>query len=375
MATWKFSDQYGQDYPNIKSSLLNLLPFSKHNLDGDNFTGTIDLSEAGPIFSVLSFFLGISSIDVSGTITASDKLNIVLKTVDAQSPTNPIAKAIADKVVFLKKLLNGAYLDLQTTVTKSADDSPQDVFDIAVSIKLGSVELDITSAIPIRNGFIFIKVEPKIGDHNISLKDLGGFFGDSKGNWTDGFPQIFKDLNEFQLLEVSTSIYINKDQKKVAVSSATVRLGVPDLTITDNIWFHPLGIWVTLLNPGSGTSTDFGIEGDLMIGQNHSQADFDFFFSMDISTLELYGRLNPVDEPKPVALLLKDVIQTDLGMGETLKIDTFGFNAAYDKTAKKFNTYGFDIAMSGGFGLFKELDVESFTLTFDHTADTAADAN
>ncbi len=48
MAAWKFTDDYGAQYPALTGSILSELVFSAHALNDTDFTGTLDVNATGP---------------------------------------------------------------------------------------------------------------------------------------------------------------------------------------------------------------------------------------------------------------------------------------------------------------------------------------
>jgi hypothetical protein len=53
MTSWKFTDDYGTQYPALAGSILNLLEFSDYTVTGTSFTGTPDVTATGAALATL----------------------------------------------------------------------------------------------------------------------------------------------------------------------------------------------------------------------------------------------------------------------------------------------------------------------------------
>ncbi|MBL8234519.1 MAG: hypothetical protein JNL98_38835, partial [Bryobacterales bacterium] len=73
MADWKFTDDYGTQYPALQSSILSMLSFSDHTISGTDFTGTLDVAASGAALATLGSILNVTSIAVSGSVTTQNK--------------------------------------------------------------------------------------------------------------------------------------------------------------------------------------------------------------------------------------------------------------------------------------------------------------
>ena len=182
MAFWKFTDDYGVQYPALQSSVLGLLVFSDHTQTGTSFTGTLDVAASGSALATLAQMLNVASIDVTGQVTnANHRLTVGLISTEAPAFRDGLAASIP----LLGKQVTAAHMSVQTVVTTqdTADTGPHtDDLDLSVTVAVGSSSVTLTAGVPM-NGGLFI-VDGTFENVGIGLQDIQFLMGSlSNGDW------------------------------------------------------------------------------------------------------------------------------------------------------------------------------------------------
>src|SRR5262245_29631573 len=155
MATWKFTDDYGTQYPALAGSILNLLVFSDHTITGTTFTGTLDVTATGAALATLGQIVNMTSIAVGGTVTsANNTLTVSLASSDTTAFTAGVAQSIP---LIGGSITQNASLTIDTVVTTTddPDEGPTtDQFNLNVTFAVGSHSVTIVSQVPMNDGFI-----------------------------------------------------------------------------------------------------------------------------------------------------------------------------------------------------------------------------
>jgi hypothetical protein len=378
MATWKFTDEYGTKYPAIKSSILDMLVFTNKPTLGSTFQGTISISDSGVALSTLSLLTKVTTtIPVSGTI--SDANNTL--TIGFSSTNNSaFTQGIADTIPLIgNSVTKDASMAIKTVVktTDSVEDGPEkDEFDLDVKLQIGNNELQLVAGIPMNGGFFTIK--GTFTGVGIALNDLNFLMG-SLSSGDSWFPATelgpyYSSSASLDLLDMALSVNVNLSPFNVSITDVTVSIGLSKIPlINDKLYLNPLGVCVTVVNPTSQAVANWGIMGTMVLCNyqtpgNVDAPDFSLDFTMGLTDYSFNADLqNPSNNP--VNLMLQDLISssTDISLPATLTIDKFDISADADKTTGKISDFSFETAMSGGFGLFDDFDVESFSLSITYS--------
>ena len=374
MAFWKFTDDYGVQYPALQSSVLGLLVFSDHTQTGTSFTGTLDVAASGSALATLAQMLNVASIDVTGQVTnANNRLTVGLTSTEATAFRDGIAASIP----LLGKQVTAAHMSVQTVVTTqdTADTGPHtDDLDLSVTVAVGSSSVTLTAGVPM-NGGLFI-VDGTFENVGIGLQDIQFLMGSlSNGDW---FPATqlgpyARGGPALSLLGISLAVYVTLSPFTVAVSSVSAGIGITGIDLfSQRLYLNPIGVWV-LVDP-TGPTVDWAIEGAIVLCNyarpgDYQHPDFAFDFAMDLTEFTISGQLENPDK-LTVNTLLQDLLGagTSVGLDSNLTIDKFDFSAAADKGAGQLTEFSFDVVMSGGFGLFTQLDIEEISISMEYSA-------
>ena len=179
MANWKFTDDYLSSYPALDNSILSLLVFSEHSIDGTDFTGTMDVNATGVALATLAQIVGLQSIGVSGTVVESNgTLTVTFNSTDAEA----FLKGIKSNIPLIGNAVTQASASVTTVTDKSqtADDDPTtDNFSLNVTMTIGNASVNIVSSVPMNGGFFSLTGEfTGIG---IQLSDLNFLMGGLAG--------------------------------------------------------------------------------------------------------------------------------------------------------------------------------------------------
>ncbi len=377
MASWTFVTDYGAQYPALKSSVLNLLVFSEHALNGTAFTGTLDVAASGAALGTIGRLLGLASIKVAGQVTSvSNTLTVTLASTDADALRNGIAASIP----LIGKQVTAASMSINT-VTTSKDDpdtGPQtDNFDFSVTLAIGSRSVTVSTQVPMNGGLFTI--EGTFVNVGVTLKDLSFLMG-TLGTGDKWFPSSqLGPYNQGQpalsLLGLSLTVYVNLSPLSVSVSSVAVGIGITGIDLMGKkLYLNPIGVWATLEDPAGSPTVEWAIEGATALCNydrpgDYQHPDFTFDFAMDLSNFALSGEFeNPYN--LTIDVMLQDLLGqgTNIGIPKTLTLDKFDFEAAADKSTGKLTEFSTDVAMSGGFGLFENFDLEEISISVAYAA-------
>jgi hypothetical protein len=376
MAAWKFTDDYGTQYPALGSSILNFLVFSDHAITGTAFTGTLDVAATGPALKTLGLIVNMTSIAVAGTVTnANNALDISLASSDTAAFTAGVAKSIP---LIGGSITQSAGLSILVKVTTTDDpDLPTtNTIDLSITFAVGARSVTVSCQVPMSGGLTTIT--GTFTGVGISLNDLqflmGGlssskwFPSTELGPYTAGSPA-------FELLGVTLDLYIVLSPFSITVSSVTVQVGITNIPIMgQKLYLDPLAVWVTISSLSTNPTASWSIEGKLVLCNYARQGDpknpdFTFDLQMNLTEFTITGDYgNP--SSLPVTTMIQDLIGagTDIGLPPKLTIDTFDFSTQADKKTGSISSFSTEIAMSGGFGLFDNFDLESFELSLENSA-------
>jgi hypothetical protein len=376
MANWKFTDDYGTQYPALSSTTLKLLVFSEHSLNGSTFTGTLDVAATGPALSTLGKLISLPSIPVAGTVTNENgTLSVKLNSTDATAFTT----ALAQKIPLIGGALQNAGLAIAVVVktTDQAGQPTQDGYDLDLSLKIGGNTVQVATQVPMNAGLFTIT-----GDFTgatVQLTDLNFLMGTlTAGQWfpTQKLGPYMQGSPTLQLLSLSVVLAIQLEPSlTVSVSSVTVTIGINNIALLGQaLYLNPLGVIVTVTSPTSSPVASWGIHGAMVLcnyARPGDLADPDLTFTFDM-VLDDYTISAELENPSQVSVstMLQDLMgqSTNLGLPSTLTIDKFDLSTQGDSTSGKINHFSTSIAMSGGFGLFANLDLEEIDVSVEYNA-------
>ncbi|MFZ2449785.1 MAG: hypothetical protein WAW36_04615 [Methylovulum miyakonense] len=388
MANWKFTDQYGSTYPSLQYSILSLLVFSEHSLNGNDFTGTLDVNATGTALSTIGTMLGMGSIPLSGTVDATGaSLTVSLRSTNDQDFTQAIANCIP---LIGGSITKNAWLDINTVSSQTdpeGDSPPTDVFNLGVTIAIGSASVDINTQVPMNGGFFYLSGE--FTGVGISLNDLNFLMGPlAEGNaW---FPSTelgpySAGQTSFGLLSMSLLCYVTLAPSfSISINSVNVEVGISKLPLMGNaLYLDPLGVWVTVTNPTSDAAVTWGLLGSVKlcnyanpgpVGLSDPDFTFDFTMTFPSSTDNTFGIAAYLENPagKSVNVMLQDLMGqgTNVGIGDNITVNSFEFDTSADVSTGTINEFSTSIVMSGGFGLFEKipLSVEQLSISVAYSA-------
>lgn len=376
MADWKFTDDYGTQYPALQSSILSMLSFSDHTISGTDFTGTLDVAASGTALATLGSILNVTSITVSGSVTTQNNtLSISLTTPDHAV----FVSGIGANVPLIGSKVSDAWMDITTIAAASdnSDEGPQrDEIDLSVTFSVGTHALTLKTQVPMNGGFFAIN--GTFQNVGITLDDLSFLMGSlSSDQWFPG--QQLGPYNQNQpalsLLSMTLTAYVKLQPFQIQISSVTVVIGITSIPIMNQqLYLNPLAVWVTVTNPLNGPEASWGIEGDLVLCNyarpgDLNNPDFTFEFVLGLTDFSISGQLeNPSNQP--INVMLQDLLGqgTSVGLNSNLTVNSFSFEAQADKTSGTLGSFSTEIAMSGGFGVFSGFEIEEFSLALDYSS-------
>jgi hypothetical protein len=377
MASWKFTDDFATKYPALQGSILAMLEFSSHTLNGTAFTGTLDVAGSGPALATLGLMLNMTSIDVSGTVTdANDALTVSLISSDTTGFTSALAAVIP---IIGGNYLRGASMTIATTTTttETVDEGPgSEAISLNLTFAVGSSgTVTVSSPLPMNQGFF--SVTGTFQGVGISLDDLNFLFkGQPSSSWfpaTDLGPYA-SGTPAFELLSVTLHLYVTTNPLEITPSSITVSVGITNIPLMgQKLYLDPLAVIITVPLSSAAEFT-WGLEGSIVLcnyARPGDTANPDFVYDLQMSLTEF--TLSGTFENKmnlSVNTMVQDLLGqgTSVGLPATLTIDQFDFFGQASKTNGSLQEFSTDIAMSGGFGLFENFDLLSFAFRLGYTA-------
>jgi hypothetical protein len=377
MASWTFVTDYGKQYPALKSSVLNLLVFSEHALNGTAFTGTLDVAASGAALGTIGKLLGLPSIAVAGQVTnVNDKLTVTLNSTDAKA----FRDGIAGSIPLIGKQVTAASMSINTVTTPKddPDTGPQtDNIDFSVTLAIGAASVTIGTQVPMHGGLFtiegtFVNVGVTLNDLSFLMGTLGPgnkwFPSSELGPYNQGQPAL-------SLLGLSITVYVNLSPFKVSVSSVAVGIGITGINLMDKkLYLNPIGVWATVEDPAGSPSVEWAIQGAIALCNyarpgDYQNPDFTFDFAMNLTNFAVSGEFeNPAS--LTIEVMLQDLLGqgTNIGIPKNLTLDRFAFDAAADKSTGKLTEFSTAVAMSGGFGLFESFDLEEISISVAYAA-------
>ena len=382
MASWTFYDDYGTQYPSLINSNLSFLFFSEHSITGNSFTGVLDSGLSGVATSTLAWLSGMSTWNITGTITTDNNvltINLQLAQSDQAAFTSGMASTIP---LIGGSITQSATLVMSTTVPAvlNAEEEPlNDVFNFQMVLAVGSSLLTITSPVPVNGGFFTITgIFTNVG---INLSDLAFLFGGSNDGYA-WFPAsdlgpYYSNTTQLGLLEMDITVFTDLNTKAINICDATVSIGISNLPIyEEQIYLNPLAVWISMSNPEYPTNATitWGLQGSVVVCNYERPGDPnnpDFSLDCDMNLID-YSLTAALDNKQNVTVntMIKDVLgsSADFGLSDTLTVDKLEFSTTASTTTGLISNFGFEVAMSGGFGLFENFDIESFDLSFTYTS-------
>jgi hypothetical protein len=376
MPAWKFTDDYGTQYPALNSSILSLLVFSEHTIAGTNFTGTLDVAASGAAMATIGAIVNLTSIGITGTVTNENNiLNVTLTTPDHA----PFIAGISSKIPLIgPSVTRDAWIEFET-LTATADDpdeGPQlDAIVLHLVLNIGNQPLSVTTQVPMNGGFFTITGD--FSNIGITLDDLNFLMGGKGPNqWFPGseLGPYYRNQPALSILRMSLTAFVNLKPFSVQMSSVTVVIGITGIPLMDQaLYLNPLAVWVTVTEPVSDPQASWGIEGAIVLCNyadrgNYKSPDFSFEFVLGLTDFTISGQLeNPSN--KSINVMLQDLLGqgTSVGLGNNLTVNAFTFDAEADKTTGTIAAFSTEIALSGGFGLFPSFDIERFSMALTYS--------
>ena len=378
MADWRFTDDYLQQYPALAGSVLSLLYFSDHTITGTAFTGTLDFA-ATPAFATFGELTGVTSLAFTGTVTNADNALTVSLT-----SSGAFSGGLATTLPLIGPALTSAAVTVNVvtnTTDDPSDEPPTNALDLSITFTVGSGGVVITAQVPLSSGLValtgtFKGVGVSLSDLDFLIKGGGG-----GANWFPSsqlVPYVSKGPS-LELLSITLMFYITQTPSiSVKVSSVTVEIGITNIALLgQRLYLNPLAVVVTVPAVTPGTPATIGLVGDLALcnynNPGHPETpDAVLEVQMRLTDYSLSAQLLLPEGTKGLAMttLVSDLMgaQTDIGLPSTLTLTEFNIYTQADKTSGQISSFSTEIAMSGGFGLFTDFDIEGFDLALEYSA-------
>lgn len=324
MADWKFTDDYGTQYPALTGSMLNLVVFSDHTITGNNFTGTLDVAASGAAMSTIAAIVGLSSIAITGTVTnQNNTLTITLTTPDHA----PFISGISSNIPLIgPSVTQDAWMEINTltATTDNPDEGPQvDAIILNLVLTVGGQPLSLTTQVPMNGGFFIISDD--FSNIGITLDDLNFLMGSlGPGQWFPGtqLGPYYANQPKLSILSMSLTAMVNLKPFSVHMSAVTVVIGITGIPLMGKaLYLNPIAIWVTVTEPVSDPQASWGIEGSIALCNyadqgNYNNPDFAFDFVLGLTDFTISGQLeNPSN--KSINVMLQDLLGRGPRWGST----------------------------------------------------------
>lgn len=393
MANWKFTDQYGTIYPALANSILATLVFDvpqgSSPVSGTTFSASLDLGATGTVMKVLTRLLGLSSIPMNGTVTATaESLSVDLQPVDNTAITAALAKCIP---IVGGQIMQSASLSIQnlTDAALTVDDDPTtDEFDIDVKISIAGKTAELSAQVPMGDGLFSLSAD--LTGFSVNFSDLnflinGGPFSAlfpttlPKSWFTSGSTQLTLNTLGFSLM-VNTSSGLS-----VTVSTLSVVLGIGNIPLYKNALFlNPLGVSLVINSPTNKPTVSWSLTAAAMLyryGQQtnppSSPADFTFNMDLDVpgagdTTINISGDLENPDSLS-VATMIADFMNDsgfNTGISSQITIDAFAFDTTADTSTGTITSFSFNAGMSSPVGIFAAagFGIKDFSIAIDYSS-------
>lgn len=378
MADWKFTDDYGTRYPALQWSVLSMLAFSDHQLDGTQFTGTLDVAASGVALETLGALVNMTSIAVSGTVTdANDTLTVVFTSTDADGFKNAIAAVLP--IIGPKTTAASVGVNTIVKTTDPSDEGPPvDEFTLSITFAVASATVTVTTGVPFNGGLFTIS--GSFTGVAITLEEIAFLLGNAGGGGTSWFPSSQLgpyNSTSLELIGVSVICYAALQPFSLSLVSVSAGVGITAIPVLDEkLYLNPLAVWVMVTEPaGSSASSSWAVEGSMVLCNfntpgNLMNPDFIFDFTLGLTDFSFSAELeNP--SLKPVNVMIQDLLGkgVSVGLPDTLTIDSFDLDAMADKSSGELQQLSTSIAMSGGFGLLRSFEIDSIAISVDYSAD------
>jgi hypothetical protein len=365
MANWNFKEEFGKQYPALAESVLGMLVFSEHALNGDNFTGTLDVAASGVALGTLGPLVQLSHFDVSGTvINKGTTLTVVLAT----SPTE-FVPGISKTLPLIGNQVTAAGLNIHELVETKDELPTLDLVALTVTFMAGDKSLTIETPIPMNGGLFTIK--GTFDNVGITLQDLGSLMGQ---NWFPATQLGPYNKGALSLLGLYVTFYVKlKPSFSISVVSVTAGIGLTGIELmSERLYMNPMGVWVTVAN----SKAAFAIEGSIVLCNydrpgDYKDPDFMFNFGLGIPDFSFSGELESADPKLTINTMLKDLLGKDtaVGLPSELTLKKFAFEGSADTTSGSLTEFSTEIVMSGGFGVFgPSFDIEEISIVAAYSA-------
>lgn len=376
MASWKFTDDYGKQYPALTASVLGLLVFSDHSIDGEKFSGTIDFGATGAALGTLGKLAGLSSLAVSGTVTnANDTL-----TVKFASQGSSFQEGLAKTIPILGPKLSAASLAVNTIAktSENADEGPgTDKFAISITIPIGSASITLTSSVPMFGGTF--AVDGTFTGVAITLEDVAYLTG-KLSDGTSWFPgsqlgPYYSKGAALSLLGVEVMLGVTLSPFAVNVLTVGIGIGLVGFALLDQkLYLSPLGVWALVTDPVNSPQVAWSIVGSLALCSYERPGDYqDPDLSLDLA-MDLTNRTFSAQLENPSKISINTALQDLLGKGTSivlpseLTLEAFDLEIAANKQSGSLSSFSADLTLSGGFGLLANLDLEEIRMSVAYNA-------
>lgn len=383
MANWKFTDDYGTQFPGLINSVLDILVFSDHTISGTSFTGTLDFAATGNCLTLFGQLLNVTSLNLSGTLsTDSSTFSLSLQSSGTLS---------AQGIPVIGNYIKSVGVSLNNT-TAAADDSPtDDEFDLNLAITSGSISGTFVMQIPLTFGsFSMSAVFENVG---VSLSDLDFLLpsGNSVSTYfpsNNPFIQSIYTLGTtpLYLLEIDLMLYAAQKDNSLSISviSLGIELGLINIPIYNNaLLLNPLAVYLNFNNWPNMSSTSWSIYGTLALypytaQTNPPTAEPDFSLNVGMSIpigttpFSICGTFDNPDN-QPVSRLLQDLFGAGYSIGaaaDNIILAGFDVKAAASPTGGAISSFSMDVELESAFGLFATpgFGIKEFAVSFSYSS-------
>ena len=241
--------------------------------------------------------------------------------------------------------------------------------------------MTISAQVPLAAGFL-----PLTGTFTgvgISLSDLD-FLIKGGGGGSDWFPTAelgpyASGSPSFSLISITLTLYVVLQPTiSMKYSSVSVEIGITNIPLMDQrLYLNPLAVVVTVPSGDPTSPASIGLVGDVVLCSyktpgNTTAPDATLELQMGLTDFSVSAQLLVPEGQTGLGIkeLVSDLMgaETDIGLPDTLTLTEFNMYAQADKSQGIISSFATEIAMSGGFGLFTDFDIQSFDLSLEYDA-------
>ena len=382
MANWRFTDDYGTQYPGLFDSTLFVLAFSDHSISDGTFTGTIDIAACGGSLELIGAILGVTSITVSGAITTTGTFSVALVSTDILNASN---------IPIIGSYIQSVGLAITTSALPQADETQDDSFTLSLDIKYVGTDNTVTGTLATQVPMAYgsFSVRGTFDGITVSLADLD-FLLPQGTSFSTFFPSknvflqsVYSATDDLQLLQIDLGLYASSSsgQLSLSVLKLAVTVGIVNIPIYNNALFlNPLAVTVAFYDLTATPWSLWSINGTFALYPVASQTNPpsvlpDFTFEV-VMTLPIDGVPFSIAAEfvntgnQPISTLMQDLFGAETTLGtdaDALVITEFDFNVSAQSNGGGLSSLAMSVGVGNGFGLFSTIEVENFAVSIAYS--------